>query len=467
MYFRVFFINLLAYLFIILFYHFGFCDNIWPIPAFTQGERVIIFAPHPDDETIGTGGIIQQALAKGAKVKVVCLTNGDNNELAFIVFEKRLTFRKNEFLHMGQVRSRETIGAMASLGLKREDIIFLGYPDWGTMEILTKYWGDIKPFKTLLTRVNKVSYKDAFSFNAPYMGESIVNDIKKIILDFKPNKIFVSHPGDSNRDHQSLYLFLKIVLWDLNSHNLHINPQVFPYIIHVVGWPKPRGFHPELELDPPPKLEDAAWQDYSLTLQELENKSKAIGFYQSQIKYNPPYLFTFARKQELFGDYPNLILKDEDAPDIKWKELTSDNYMQDVEEYAEYALTASNANKNPITAVNYALNGRQLFIKFNLRKKVDRGRGISVFLLGYSRNADFKLMPKLKISLGLLGTRIKDKKQTIFIKNFQVYYQSKDLIISIPVASLGNPDYILSRIKARTGALPYHASSWRIIELVK
>jgi LmbE family N-acetylglucosaminyl deacetylase len=457
-------INLLALLFIILFYNSGFCDSIWPIPSFAQDDRVIIFAPHPDDESIGTGGIIQQALAKGAKVKVVCFTNGDNNELAFIVFERRLTFRKNEFLHMGQVRSLETIKAMTSIGLKRDDIIFLGYPDWGTMEILTKYWGDVKPFKTLLTRVNKVSYENALSFNAPYTGESIVNDIKKVILDFKPNKIFVSHPGDANRDHQALYLFLRIVLWDLNSHKLHVNPQVFPYIIHVVGWPKPRGFHPKLELDPPPKLEDAPWQDYSLTPKEIENKRKVISFYQSQIEYNPPYLFTFDRKRELFGDYPNLILKNEDTPEIKWKELISDNYLQDVE---EYALPAFMVNKSPITAVHYALNGKQLFIKFDLKRKVDRGRGISVFLLGYSRNTDFQLMPKLKITLGLLGTQIKDKKQTIFIKNFKVYYEGKDLIVKVPIASLGNPDYILSRIKARTGALPYHASSWRIIELVK
>jgi hypothetical protein len=329
---------------------------------------------------------------------------------------------------------------------------------------LTKYWGDVKPFKTLLTRVNKVSYKDAMSFNAPYTGESIVNDIKKIILDFKPNKIFISHPGDANRDHQSLYLFLRIVLWDLSSNKFHINPQVFPYIIHVVGWPKPRGFHPELDLDPPPKLEDAPWQDYFLSAQEIESKRKAISFYHSQIEYNPPYLFTFARKKELFGDYPALILKDERAADIKWVELISDNYLQDVE---EYVLPASLTNKSPITAVNYALNGKQLYIKFSLRRRIDRGRGISVFLLGYSRNTDFKLMPKLKITLGLLGTRIKDKKQTIFIKNLKVYYEGKDLIIKVPIASLGDPDYILSRTRARTGALPYHASSWRIIELVK
>ena len=76
----------------------------------------------------GIGEMIAAALlANGAKVKVVCYTNGDNNELAFIIFEKRLTFRKNEFLHMGRVRSQETIKAMISLGLKPEDIILQSF----------------------------------------------------------------------------------------------------------------------------------------------------------------------------------------------------------------------------------------------------------------------------------------------------------------------------------------------------
>ena len=91
-------------------------------------DRILVFAPHPDDETIGTGGLIQKALEAGAKVKVVCYTNGDNNELAFIVYEKRLTFRKREFLHMGEVRSKETIAAMGSLGVSPDNITFLGYP---------------------------------------------------------------------------------------------------------------------------------------------------------------------------------------------------------------------------------------------------------------------------------------------------------------------------------------------------
>ncbi len=59
-----------------------------PIEPFNNADRVLILAPHPDDEDIGCAGVIQRALKSGAKVKIMYLTNGDHNEFAFIVYEK-------------------------------------------------------------------------------------------------------------------------------------------------------------------------------------------------------------------------------------------------------------------------------------------------------------------------------------------------------------------------------------------
>ncbi|MDD5409274.1 MAG: PIG-L family deacetylase, partial [Candidatus Omnitrophica bacterium] len=74
----------------------------WPripdLEPFKKGERVLILSPHPDDEAIACAGVIQRALEAGAKIKIVYLTNGDHNELAFIVYEKRITVRQGEFV---------------------------------------------------------------------------------------------------------------------------------------------------------------------------------------------------------------------------------------------------------------------------------------------------------------------------------------------------------------------------------
>jgi LmbE family N-acetylglucosaminyl deacetylase len=442
---------------ILFFSSLGFAKEIPSIPDFVKDDRVLILVPHPDDETLGTGGAIQRALKSAATVRVVCYTSGDHNQLAFIVYEKRLTFRTGEFLHMGEVRRKETIAAMASLGLTNKDIVFLGYPDFGTIAILTKYWGGTLPFRSILTRISKVSYPEALSPNAPYVGESILKDMKTVIGDFKPTKIFVSHPADTNVDHQSLYVFMQLALWDLAGKIKQ--PQIFPYIIHVVGWPKPRGHHLDLELEPPSKFVDVLWQKLPLTEEETKTKQRLVSFYESQIEYNPPYLYTYVRKNELFGDYPEIILKEQKTEEISWQDVMLSTDNQEMRNEREYN------QKNVFSGLAYARKDNSLFIRLNLRRKLDKNLGISIFLLGYSKKMDFAKMPKINVTVGLLGKRIKDKKEVIFVKDASLTSEGKSLILKLPFSCLGNPDCILSKVRTHASKFPLDASAWRIIKL--
>jgi LmbE family N-acetylglucosaminyl deacetylase/glycosyltransferase involved in cell wall biosynthesis len=45
-------------------------------PAVLRGERLLVLAPHPDDEVIGCGGLVAQHLREGRKVRVAVVTNG-------------------------------------------------------------------------------------------------------------------------------------------------------------------------------------------------------------------------------------------------------------------------------------------------------------------------------------------------------------------------------------------------------
>ena len=174
--------------------------------TFLPSDRVLVIAPHPDDETIGTGGVLQQAVKAGAKVRVCLMTQGENNEFAFIVYEHRIVLKPKEFLRLGEVRRHETMDAMSLLGVDPKDVISLGYPDYGTMEIFLKYWGDDikRPFRSMLARARYVPYPEALNPGSPYVGESMLRDFKQVIADFKPTKIFVSHAADVNRDHRAI-----------------------------------------------------------------------------------------------------------------------------------------------------------------------------------------------------------------------------------------------------------------------
>ncbi|MFA5363261.1 MAG: PIG-L family deacetylase [Candidatus Omnitrophota bacterium] len=439
----------------------GICrsEEIPPLPDFRTHDRIMIFAPHPDDEAIAAGGVIQRALGAGAKVKVVCYTCGDLNEPAFIVYEKRIPVKTNGFVYMGKVRKKETLSAMASLGLSPGDVVFLGYPDFGTMDILTKCWDETKPFKSVFTRISSVPYKDALSYGAPYTGQSILNDVKTVVRDFRPTMIFVSHPADTNRDHRSLYLFLTVALWDLEGK---INqPSILPYLVHMPGWPKPRGYHGDLALAPPEKLAGPAWLSLCLESREIEKKKEAIAYYKSQISYNPPYLFTFARKNELFGDFPPVRLKRQiGGAGFLWQDLQSNGVFTGAAEAGQAS------TEDDISGISYAYKDEALYVKFSLKRRLIGGPvGLGMYLLGYKKRGDFSIMPKLYISVDNRGVRVKDKKKPLFVKGITTQRSGKTVVVKIPLSVLGNPTHFLCNIRSQRKDLPLSDLAWRVLIL--
>lgn len=44
--------------------------------GFPPGRRWLVLAPHPDDETLGPGGTLALAVARGVEVTTVCITSG-------------------------------------------------------------------------------------------------------------------------------------------------------------------------------------------------------------------------------------------------------------------------------------------------------------------------------------------------------------------------------------------------------
>jgi len=433
---------------------------------FKEGERVLILAPHPDDEAIACAGVIQQALKAGSKLKVVYLTNGDHNELAFIVYEKRITIRQGEFVHMGQVRQQESIKAMKFLGLSEDDLVFLGYPDYGTFNIFSRYWQVKKPFRDRLTRISSVPYKDNPSYGAAYCGESILNDLTKQILDYKPDKIFVSHPADVNVDHKSLYLFLQVALSDLEGR---INaPRVYPYLVHCVGWPKPRHYHPELELYPPNKFigSDISWARLNLGFDELDKKYQSILFYRSQTESSAFYLFSFARENELFGDYPVLELDPQQAKGKAVFYYGASKMFKEVE-----TETAGSPGQESLLEsqgqVSYAQEDGNFIVRVDKPKKLSNRFGVLLYAFGYSRNTAFAAMPKIRVITAGKKIRVFNGQKRVLNAGVTLELSRNYLILKIPLELLGAPEYILTALKAFHGNLPIDVVGFRKIKINK
>ena len=441
--------------------------SIWSkmpaLESFKEGERVLILAPHPDDEAIACAGIIQQALKAGAKIRIVYLTNGDHNELAFIVYEKRITFRQGEFVYMGQVRQQESIKAMKFLGLSEKDMIFLGYPDYGTFNIFSQYWQAKKPFRDRLTRISNVPYKDNPSYGAAYQGESILSDLVKQILDYKPDKIFVSHPADVNVDHKSLYLFLQVALSDLEGKIP--TPKIYPYLVHCVGWPLPRYYHPELELYPPNKFIDSeiSWARANLSFGELDKKYQAILFYKSQTQSSAFYLFSFARENELFGDYPVLELVSHST--LKDKVISYFGASKMFKDSPGLGLLSQEEANEGNGQVSYAEEDSYFIVRVDKSKKLSSRFGVLLYVFGYSKGTAFAEMPKIRIITTANECRVFNAKKRVINSGVLLEFGRSFLILKIPLKFLGDPDYVLTALKAYHGNLPIDAVGFRKIKL--
>ncbi|PFE13343.1 PIG-L deacetylase family protein [Bacillus cereus] len=118
-------------------------------------KKHLVIAPHHDDEVIGCGGTIAQAISKGEHVKVIIITKGD------------LSGGGENLNEIISNRENECINACNTLGIEKENVKFLKKPD-----------------RSLVYSLDFV--------------EEIIHEISK----YKPNFIYFPHDMESDRDHR-------------------------------------------------------------------------------------------------------------------------------------------------------------------------------------------------------------------------------------------------------------------------
>jgi LmbE family N-acetylglucosaminyl deacetylase len=83
-------------------------------------RRIVIVAPHPDDEVLGAGGLIQWALRERCLIEIVAVTDGESSHPASSSVVPR---------HLAEIRARESIEALRRLGWSEPLVTRLHIPD--------------------------------------------------------------------------------------------------------------------------------------------------------------------------------------------------------------------------------------------------------------------------------------------------------------------------------------------------
>ena len=284
------------------------------MPASDRTERLLVFAPHCDDETLGCGGLMQQILATGGAVQTVMLTNGDGFRTAVERQARTLRIGPQDYIRFAALRQDESFTALGALGIKPKDVLFLGYPDRGLMALWDNHWSPADPYASVFTHQARSPYVNTFDRTARYCGQDLLADIEATMRAFRPTLVTVTHPADDHSDHAAAAAFVARAVQELQA-----DPQerawaskirLRYYLVHRGDWPLPQGAHPDEPLLPPVEMRavDTRWESRALSPAQTRRKARSIALYPSQVEIAQEFLTAFARRTEIFGALPEMHL---------------------------------------------------------------------------------------------------------------------------------------------------------------
>lgn len=276
--------------------------------------RLLVISPHPDDEVIAAGGLMQQVLQRGGEVRVVIVTSGDGS-LTGTMVEFRRPPRSTDYIQSGLNRQQESLRALATLGVAPGMVEFLGYPDRGIQALWWNYWEDTDPYRSPFTRLAHSPYPLTYNPSSVYSGQSLLADLRTILSQFQPDTVVAPHFEDSHPDHWATGAFAALALAMERPDPM---PRLLLYLVHRGDFPTPRGYLPFAPLLPPLRLvnDGVYWQKLTLTDELVRVKGEAMEQHRSQLPLLGAFLRSFVRQNELFCElnYAGALMLVEDQP---------------------------------------------------------------------------------------------------------------------------------------------------------
>lgn len=421
------------------------------------GKRTLIVAPHPDDETLAPSGLIQKELKAGNKIKVVIMTSGDSYKKAIKENYKVVVPKPIDYRRMGEDRHQESLNALGVLGAAAQDVDFLGYPDRGLSNLWEYNWDNHQLYRGLNGATNS-PYHFAFEKYAPYSGTNVVKNLTEIIKEFKPTDVVYPNPNDEQPDHWATNTFVKYTLT-----KEHYRGKELTYLVHRGDYPWPWIYEANLPLLMPGELKnmDFKWSTLPLDSIEINNKTRAVFEYHTQVKVLELLLYSFIRKNELFGIYTDPVLpRAAKRPDLGGgKQLSYMVFKDPVEDSVLHRLQG-NADLTAVGAVQEAgrlhigLETREPAspeVSYNIRIRIFRpDKADRLVLTVHQRRVDIK-----EITDGIgLQPEYADLKM-----------QDKQLWVTIPAKVIAGAEGIFISADTFVNRKEVDKTAWRLVRL--
>src|SRR5437763_4243506 len=213
-----------------------------------DGGRLLIIAPHPDDEVIGAGGLIQRVAARSGEVRVVFVTAGENNPWPQRIMQRKWLITNQDRIAWGALRRREAIDSLAALGAPEHSPIFLNFAD---------------------TQIARMAREG---------DQRLTEILRTIITEFEPSLLVSTSAQDFHADHRAVAYFAHHAVRGTGDNA----PEIVTYVVHGDG--APHRLHFSLQLNE----------------RERERKRRAIECHASQLLLGRRRFLAYAQPQESF-----------------------------------------------------------------------------------------------------------------------------------------------------------------------
>ncbi len=268
-----------------------------PLLALPPVQRVVVIAPHPDDETIAAGGLIRRLTHLRIPVDVIFVTNGDGYPEVMGPHA-----HPADFVAFGRRRWREALDAVHRLGVHRSAVHFLGFPDGGLAQLWDAHWSRRRPYTSPFTDEERPPYAEVVDPTAEYDGQDLTAVIARLLRDLQPTVVVMPHPADTHPDHAHTSYFVTEAIEKLEADEaLEPDLLVLTYLVHDRTWPPPVADAWDMPAPPQERFRDTRWVTTWLSPAERAAKGAALSAHASQMKVMPGLLERFLRPNEVFG----------------------------------------------------------------------------------------------------------------------------------------------------------------------
>jgi LmbE family N-acetylglucosaminyl deacetylase len=265
--------------------------------------RLLVVAPHPDDESLGAGGLMQQTLAVGGRVHVLFMTNGDGYPEAVEVATGHREPTASDYRGFGELRRAEALVALEHYRVLPLSVTFLGFPDGGLAEIWRR-GPHVPAYQSPYTREDNPPYPQVLEVGARYVSRDLIHLIARMVALSDPDWIALPTPLDNHPDHCATFTFVLAALKSLAAEPGgagKMPDRLLTYLVHTSkGWPPPPQAPGPLP-EPAKLFAPARWYSLALTPDQVKNKIEALGTHHTQVAVMEALFHSFARPNELFG----------------------------------------------------------------------------------------------------------------------------------------------------------------------